>query len=215
MQVGGVDAHGGRDGLIQRLVGGAQVPKVLKHLKPKRVPIHANMICSPSNARIIKLFDHKHFMSAGGVLGIVNLFFAGILAGEELVIRYGVRGPVARLDQVPSIQLRQAIIYSLRVKVPVIFFSTLLSAVTATVLDGFGPGFVLRCAALVALLVWLGFTLPGTAPINAAALEWKPDAPPPNWRAMVSRWERFDTVRTWAALTAFVLMLAAMAAQPT
>lgn len=155
-------------------------------------------------------------MSAGELLGLVNLFFAGILAGEELVIRYGVRGPVASLDQVPSIQIRQALIYSLRIVVPAIFFTTLLSAAAVTVLDGFDPGFVMRCGALVALLVWIGFTLPGTAPINSAALEWQPDAPPANWRAMVRRWERFDTVRTWAALAAFVLLLAAMGgAQPS
>jgi hypothetical protein len=33
-------------------------------------------------------------MSAGDVPGFVNLFGAGMLAGEEFVIRYGVRAPL-------------------------------------------------------------------------------------------------------------------------
>jgi len=56
------------------------------------------------------------------------------------------------------------------------------------------------------------FTLAGTAPINSTAMEWQPDAPPANWRSMVSRWELFDTVRTWAAI-AFALLLIATAVQ--
>jgi hypothetical protein len=54
-------------------------------------------------------------------------------------------------------------------------------------------------------------TLPGTAPINSAILGWDPSAPPKNWRALVSRWERFASVRPWAAITAFVMFLTAIA----
>jgi uncharacterized membrane protein len=154
-------------------------------------------------------------MNAAEVVGMVSLYLAGILAGEEFVIRFGVRGPVASLDEELSIRLRQALIYSLRVMVPVIFFSTLLSAVAVTVLDGFGPALAFRCAALVALLVWLVATLAGTAPINSAVLEWEPNAPPSKWRAMESRWERLDTMRTFAALAAFALMLAGLAMRPS
>ena len=53
--------------------------------------------------------------------------------------------------------------------------------------------------------------LAGNATINKATLTWEPNAPPKNWKAMVSRWERLDTLRTWAALAAFGLFLAAMA----
>jgi uncharacterized membrane protein len=87
--------------------------------------------------------------------------------------------------------------------------------VAVTVLDGFGPALAFRCSALVALLVWLVATLAGTAPINSAVLEWQPNAPPSNWRAMVSRWERLDTARTFAALAAFALMLAGLAMRPS
>jgi hypothetical protein len=34
---------------------------------------------------------------------MVSVLFAGLLAGEEFVIRYGVRGPLATLDDGPHI----------------------------------------------------------------------------------------------------------------
>jgi uncharacterized membrane protein len=57
------------------------------------------------------------------------------------------------------------------------------------------------------LLVWILVTLFGTVPINEAALDWRPDAPPANWRALVDRWERLNTVRTCAAVLAFAFLL--------
>lgn len=146
-----------------------------------------------------------------GILEFVNLFCAGILAGEEFVIRYGVRAPVASLDERPQIELRQALIRSLRVLVPGVFALTILSGAAVTVLGGFGLGLGFRCAGLLALITFILITLMGTVPINQATLTWEPAAPPENWRALVSRWERLDTARTWAAITAFGLFLTAMA----
>ena len=42
----------------------------------------------------------------------------------------------------------------------------------------------------LAVLVWTVTTFLGTVPINKATLTWRPDAPPTQWRAVVSRWER-------------------------
>jgi uncharacterized membrane protein len=131
-------------------------------------------------------------VSAEAVLAGLSLLGAGLLAGEELVIRYGVRGPLARLDDEAHIRLRQALIIRLRVLVPAIYLPTAATA--------------------VALLGWVAVTLGGTVPINAAALAWAPAAPPPDWRARVDRWERLNTVRAWLALAAFVLLLAAVLA---
>jgi uncharacterized membrane protein len=85
--------------------------------------------------------------------------------------------------------------------------AAVLPAVAATVLDGLDPGFALRCAGIVALVVWVAVTLGGTVPINAAALEWDVSAPPASWGAAVDRWERLNSVRTWAAVVAFVSLL--------
>jgi uncharacterized membrane protein len=150
-------------------------------------------------------------MNPATVLDFVNLFFAGILAGALFVIDYGVRAPVAVLDEQSQIQLRQALIRRLRVLVPAIFVPTVLSGVAITILDGVDPGFGFRCAGLLVVLTSFLLTLLGTVPINKATLTWRPSAPPKNWRTLVSRWERFDRARTWAAVTAFALFLTALA----
>jgi uncharacterized membrane protein len=147
------------------------------------------------------------------LLILANLFLAGILAGEELAIRFGVRGPVARLAPEPQIQLRQGLIRTIGVLVPVIYFPTLASGLAVTLLGGAGPGLVPHLAALAALLVWLVATLGGTAPINQAVMGWDAEAPPEGWRGMIARWERLDSVRAAAAAAAFALLL--ISAGPT
>jgi hypothetical protein len=78
----------------------------------------------------------------------VNLFLAGLLAGEELTICYGVRTSIAKLDDKPQTQLRQSLIRKLRVLVPAIFIPTAVSSVIAIVMAGVSPGFGFRCAGL-------------------------------------------------------------------
>jgi uncharacterized membrane protein len=141
----------------------------------------------------------------------VGLFLAGLLAGEEVVVRYGVRGPLAALDDRAHILFRQGLIRTLRVLVPATAMPALVVGTALAILDGTTPGFAFRWAGVAALVVWLATTLFGTVPINEAALDWQPDAPPENWRALVERWERLNTVRTWAALAAFAGFLAAAA----
>jgi uncharacterized membrane protein len=150
-------------------------------------------------------------VAVGALLVSVNLLFAGLLAGEELAIRYGVRGPIAGLDQRPHILVRQALIRRLRILVPALIVPALLSGVLVTLLDLRGPQVALRGLGVLALLVLVLVTLLGTVPINAAALDWQPDVPPANWQARVRQWERLDTVRCWAAVLAFALFALAPA----
>jgi uncharacterized membrane protein len=150
-------------------------------------------------------------MSAGHVLAFVAIFFLGLLAGEELVIRYGVRAPLATLDDRSHIVLRQGLIRTLRVLVPAIYLSALVSTLAVTIIDGTSAGFVFRLGAVLALIGWIGVTLGGTVPINEAALTWEPAAPPSDWQAQVDRWERLNSVRALLALAAFALLLLATA----
>jgi uncharacterized membrane protein len=150
-------------------------------------------------------------MSAGEVLGFMSVFGAGLLAGEEFVIRYGVRGPLSRLDQEPHIRMRQGLIRTLRILVPAILVPTLLAAVAVTVVAGADGGLAFRCAAILALLAWVAVTLRGTVPINEGALDWDPAAPPDNWRALVDRWEGLNSLRAWLAVGGFALLLAGLA----
>ncbi len=144
------------------------------------------------------------------LLGFASVLGAGILAGEEFIIRYGVRAPIATLEPRPQIELRQALIRRMRLVVPAVFVFTLLSGAAAAWLDSrFGFELAVRVAALLALVAFIAITLGGTVPINKAALHWNPVAPPPDWRDRIARWEQLDTARPWAALAAFGWFLAA------
>jgi uncharacterized membrane protein len=143
-----------------------------------------------------------------GVIEFAALFLTGLLAGEEFVVRYGVRGPLAALDDRAHIEFRQGLIRTLRVLVPAIFGPALAAGVAAAIAAGTGPGVALRWAAVLALLGWALVTLFGTVPINSGALDWRSAAPPADWKALIARWERLDTIRTWAAVLAFALFLA-------
>ena len=149
-------------------------------------------------------------MNPATVLDFVNVFFAGILAGIEVVIHYGLRAPAEVLDEQSQIQLRQALILRLRVLVPSFFVPMAVSGIAITVLDGAEPGFAFRCAGVLATFTWILIRVIGTVPINSATLTWDPNAPPKNWRALVSRSERFHIAGTWAAVAAFALFLMAM-----
>ena len=145
------------------------------------------------------------------ILDFVSLFFAGILAGMEFVIHYGVRDAAQMLDDQVQLQLRQALVLRLRVLVPAFFLPAVLSGIAATILDGTMPGWWLRGVSLLAMLIWILIRVIGTVPINSATLAWKSSAPPENWQALVARAERFHIVGVWAVVMAFACFLAALA----
>jgi len=150
-------------------------------------------------------------MTPGVVLEFVTVFFAGLLAGMEFVIHYGVRAPAEVLDERAQLQLRQALVLRLRVLIPAIFAPTAVSAIAATALDGAAHGVWLRFVGLLALLLWIVIRVIGTVPINSATLTWSLSAPPRNWKSLVNRAERFHDVGVWAVVLAFALFLTAIA----
>ena len=150
-------------------------------------------------------------MNPATVLDFVNLFFAGMLAGIEFVIHYGLRRPSESLDDQSQLQLRQALVLRLRVLVPAFFVPTAVLGIALTVLNGGTPGFWFRCAGVVAILTWIVIRVIGTVPINSATLAWQPGAPPKNWKALVNHAERFHIVGVWSAVLAFAFFLTAVA----
>jgi hypothetical protein len=145
------------------------------------------------------------------VLDFVNVFFAGMLAGIEFVIHYGVRAPAEMLDDHAQLQFRQALVLKLRVLVPAFFVPVAVLGITLTVINSAAPGFVFRCAGVVALLTWIVIRVIGTVPINSATLIWQLSSPPTNWKAQVNHAERFHIVGVWAAVLAFAFFLTAVA----
>ncbi len=154
-------------------------------------------------------------MNPATVLDVVSVFFAGLLAGMEFVIHYGLRGPSEVLDERAQLQLRQALVLRLRVLVPAFFVPTALLAIAATVLDGAAPGLWLRGAGLLAVLIWSVIRVIGTVPINSATLTWQLSAPPKNWKTLVNHAERFHDVGVWAVVLAFACFLSALALKLT
>ena len=150
-------------------------------------------------------------MNPATVLDFVMLFFAGMLAGIEFVIHYGVRRPSERLDDHAQLQLRQALVMRLRVLVPTFFVPTAVLGIALTVLNAGTPGFWFRCAAVLAVCTWILIRVVGTVPINSATADWQLRAPPKNWKELVNRAERFHIVGVWAAVLAFAFFLSATA----
>jgi hypothetical protein len=145
------------------------------------------------------------------VLHFANLFFAGILAGMETAIHYGLHGSTQVLSDQSQIQLRQALVLRLRILVPAFFVPAAVSGIAVAVLDGTAPGLWFHCAGMLAVLVWVIIRVIGTVPINSATLTWQAGAPPTNWRAQVDHAERFHILGVWAAVVAFASFLTAAA----
>jgi hypothetical protein len=150
-------------------------------------------------------------MNPATVLDFVNLFFAGMLAGIEFVIHYGLRGPSEMLDDHAQLQLRQALVMRLRVLVPAFFAPTAVLGIALTVLGAGTPGFWFRCAAVLAVCIWILIRVVGTVPINSATADWQLSAPPKNWKELAHRAERFHIIGVWAAVLAFAFFLIAVA----
>ncbi len=144
-------------------------------------------------------------------LTVVSVFFAGMLAGMEFVIHHGVYGPAETLDDRAQLQLRQALVFRLRVLIPAFFLPTAVFGIAVTALDWTAPGWWFRTVGMLALLIWVIIRVIGTVPINSATLSWRLDAPPKDWKSLVQRAERFHVVGVWAVIAAFALFLAAFA----
>lgn len=143
------------------------------------------------------------------ILEIVGLFLAGVLAGEEFIVRYGVQPALTALPDHPHLLARQSLVRRLRVVVPAIMVPTVLVGIAVLVFGGGGPGFGFRIAGLGALVVFVLASFLGTVPINIRVNDWNPDAPPADWKDVVLRWQRIDVLRSSAALLAFALFLVA------
>ncbi len=145
------------------------------------------------------------------MLELIGLFLAGILAGEEFIVRYGVQPALSRLDDYSHIRSRQALVRRLRWVVPAIMVPTVLVAIAVTIVGGTSSGFGFRIAGLVALVAFLLFSFLGTVPINIRVNDWDLENPPDDWKTLVARWQLIDVFRSSAAILAFAFFLVAAA----
>ena len=147
------------------------------------------------------------------IVDTIAVLFAGVLAGEEFIVRYGVQPALTSLDDLPHLRARQALVRRLRVVVPALMVPTVLLAIAAVVAGGVGPGFGFRVAALAALVAFVLFSFLGTVPINIRVNEWDAEHPPADWKQVIARWQLIDVFRSSAALLGFALLLVAVVLQ--
>lgn len=144
------------------------------------------------------------------VLLVLQLVSTGLLAGEELIVRWGVQPALAALPDDAHVRTRIALVRSLKVIVPLVMLPAVLTTVAVLVLAGAGDGLGWRTAATAALAVFVAASFLGTVPINMGVNDWDPADPPADWKRVVTRWERIDVLRSSAAVVAFALSTVAL-----
>lgn len=144
------------------------------------------------------------------VLIVVQLVLAGLLAGEETIVRWGVQPALRSLPDDAHVRTRIALVKRLKVVVPILMVPTVLASIALLVVEGGSAGLAWRIAGAAALLVFVLASFLGTVPINIGVNDWDPVRPPADWRAVVVRWERIDVLRSTAAVLAFVLFAIAV-----
>lgn len=147
------------------------------------------------------------------ILQAVQLLLIGVLAGEELLVRYGVQPALRSLPDGAHVAARIALVKRLKVVVPILMLPTVLASaalvVTAPPAGASTASFGWSIAGLAALVAFLLASFLGTVPINMAVDRWHASAPPADWRRTVHRWETIDTVRSGAAAVSFALFVVA------
>jgi len=143
------------------------------------------------------------------ILTALGLFLAGILAGMELIVRYGIHPALMRLPDRAHLEARHEIVRIVRVIVPVVLLPSVLVGGAVAILSGSDQGSVWRWAAVGAYLAYLIVVFAGTVPINDRFFRWDAADPPEGWQAVIRRWALIDVVRSTLAVLAFGLFLIA------
>lgn len=147
------------------------------------------------------------------IIAVLQLALAGLLAGEEFVVCYGVHPALATLSERSHVETRVALVKRLKVVVPAIMVPTVIVAIVLLLVAWSEPGLVWRVAGAVALVAFVLFSFLGTVPINIKVNDWDVENPPADWQRLVSRWARLDVFRSSAAILSFVLFAVAFAMQ--
>jgi uncharacterized membrane protein len=142
----------------------------------------------------------------------VGLFLAGLLAGIELIVRYGVHPALTAMPDDVHLRARHEIVRIVRVIVPAVMLPSVAAAVANLVLANDGETFGLRVAAVAVYAIYVVVVFAGTVPINDRFFKWDLSNPPADWKSTIQRWALIDVVRSSAAVVAFALLVAAVVA---
>lgn len=138
------------------------------------------------------------------LLGFCALVLAGFTACAEFG-SYAFVHPVVR--QLPPAQLivfEQGLLRTFGRAYPILMpLSGVVLIIYAAWGGGAGGPSAWRWLAVGAWAVATATTLAVNVPINIATGRWNPDSPPPEWKQLRRRWERFQAIRAWLLLGAF------------
>jgi uncharacterized membrane protein len=139
----------------------------------------------------------------------VGLVLAGLLAGIEAVVRYGVHPALSAMPDDVHLRARHEIVRIVRVIVPAVMLPSVVVAVVCLFLTSENPALAIRVAAVALYAIYLVVVFAGTVPINDRFFKWDVSNPPADWKSVIRRWAQIDVVRSSAAIAAFVLLVAA------
>ncbi|MFJ3380716.1 hypothetical protein ACIPJ2_09935 [Curtobacterium sp. NPDC090217] len=83
---------------------------------------------------------------------VAQLVLVGLLAGEELIVRWGVQPAMAALPDDAHVRTRIALVKSLKVVVPILMIPAVLASIAVLVVGGTGDGLAWRIAAVIAFV---------------------------------------------------------------
>ena len=134
-----------------------------------------------------------------------NLILVGLVAGILLGTQLGQVRVQKRLEARDFTLVKREFELALGRVMPILVIAAGVSTMPVVALLAWaGP--VRFAAALTALVLWIGVivvTLRFNAPVNARAVGWDPESPPPDWETLRDRWHRGQTIRTPLAVAAF------------
>ena len=146
---------------------------------------------------------------------VINLVLAGVLTGNEFGGWAGTHPALRTLPLTAHIQAEQAVTRRFGAIMPFLMTAAIVSCVPVLSLtrDKRSATYRLTRAGLLCYLGMLGVTFAGNMPINRRTLELAPEAPPADWLALRTRWDRWHTVRNALNVAGFGLLVAGALAQ--
>lgn len=144
-------------------------------------------------------------------LAAVALVLTGLVAGTMTVGLAAIRPAMHSLPVASYITVKQAfdVSYPRFMKpLQVAALAASLALTIAAAVDGAGTAAACAGVGFVSLFINVIVTVRGDLPINVAMASWRPEAPPADWERQRLRWDRFNAIRTTAAVVALILLAA-------
>jgi uncharacterized membrane protein len=148
-------------------------------------------------------------------LAAVAVVLTGLVAGTMTVGLVAIRPALHSLPTASYITVKQAFDVSYPRLMKPLQLSALAVILALCVAAGLGDRWTvagLAAVAFISLFVNVLVTVRGDLPINVAMASWHPEEPPAGWEGLRHRWDRFNTIRTTAAVAALVLLAASATA---